>query len=83
MKLFKENKPEVVLLDIYLPGNESFKILKEIKKSPYKTSVIILAADTRKYVQERCRLLRADFFFDKYSEFEKIPSVIDLIAGKD
>ena len=83
IKLFKENKHDAVLLDIYLPGNESFKLLKEIKQTGFKTSVIILSIQTDNYVQERCKLLGADFFFDKYNDFEKIPGVINAIAGNN
>jgi DNA-binding NarL/FixJ family response regulator len=82
-KLFKENKHDAVLLDIFLPRNESFKLLKEIKQTGCKTSVIILSVQTDNYVQERCKSLGADFFLDKYNEFEKIPGVINGIAGNN
>ena len=79
-KLFKENKHDAVLLDIDLPGNESFKLLEEIKKTSRKTCVIILSAHVDGYIQEQYKSLGADFFFDKYYDFEKICGVIDSIA---
>jgi two-component system OmpR family response regulator len=71
-KLFKENKHDAVLLDIDLPGNESLKLVKEIKNSSEETCVIILFAHIDNYIQKQCESLGVDFFFDKYYEFEKI-----------
>ncbi len=82
-KLFYDNKPRIVLLDIFLPGQKSFELLKEIKDSEDKTSVIILAIDMDKYALDQCELLGADFFFDKYNEFEKIPAVIESIFERN
>jgi DNA-binding NarL/FixJ family response regulator len=75
-KLFKENKYDAVLLDNDLPGNESLKLLKEIKKTGEKTCIIILFTHMDNYIQEQCKYLGVDFFLDKYCDFEKIYGVI-------
>ena len=76
-KLVKENKYDVVFLDIDLPGNESIKLLKEIKKINKETFVIILSTPIDNYLEEECKSLGADFFFDKYNDFKTIRRVID------
>ena len=81
-KLFKENMPGVVLLNISLHCNESFRLLTEIKEAGCNTSVIVLSINTDAHIQEQCKLLSADYFLDKYYDFEKIPAVINTIAGK-
>jgi DNA-binding NarL/FixJ family response regulator len=81
MNVYKETQPDIVLLDICLPGDNSFKILREIKKPGSKTFVIILAVEKDNYVHEQCNSLGADFFFDKYSEFEKIPRAVKAIIN--
>ncbi|HKB44478.1 MAG TPA: response regulator [Chitinophagaceae bacterium] len=78
-KLLKGNKYDTVLLDIDLPGNESLKLLKEIKKADEKTFVIILSTPIDNYLEEECKSFGADFFFDKYNDFKKIREVIDSI----
>ncbi|MEO8765168.1 MAG: response regulator [Ginsengibacter sp.] len=83
IKLYQATRPDIVLLDICLPANNSFKILKEIKSPGSKTRVIILAVEKDNYINELCDLLGADFFFDKYSEFEKIPAAIDAIISNN
>ena len=73
-KLFKENKHDVVLLDVDLPKNGSLKLLKEINR---KACVIILSTYTDNYyIREQCKFLGVDFFFDKYYDFEKIGGLL-------
>ena len=71
-RLYKENKYNAVLLDINLPGNESLKLLREIKKTDGKTCVIVMFAYIDNYIKEQCNSFGADFFFDKYYDFEKV-----------
>ena len=80
-ELLKVSKPDVVLLDIGLPGNKSFDLIWEIKKSNAATAVIVLSIHTNVHMEEQCNSLGADYFFDKYHEFEKIPGVINSIAA--
>jgi|SRR5580704_1959551 DNA-binding NarL/FixJ family response regulator len=76
-KLFSENMHDAVMLDVDLPENESFVLLKEIKKTAKKTCVIMLSTCMDNYILEHCKSLEADFFFDKYYDFEKICGVIN------
>ena len=80
--LFEQNKPEVVLLDIYLPGNDSINFLKEIRKSGTKTFILMLSAQPDNDMQEQYRSLGVNFFFDKYHDFEKIPAFIKNLQHK-
>ena len=82
INFYREARPDIVLLDICLPADNSFKILKEIKKTGSKTFVIILAIEKNTYVHEQCTALGADLFFDKYNEFEEIPGAVDSIINK-
>ncbi len=80
--LFEENKPEIVILDKNLPDNGSITFLKEIKSANKGTVVIVLSLRIDPNTEYRCKMAGADFFLDKYSEFEKIPAIIDgLKAG--
>jgi DNA-binding NarL/FixJ family response regulator len=78
--LFKEIRPNVVLLDGGLPGTMSIDLLREFKATSENTTVIILANSVDIHVEEKCRSLGADFFFDKYHDFEKIPAFITANA---
>ncbi len=78
--LFKESFPDVILLDGELPKNKAKQFLTEVKKENPTTKVVILSAQTDKFIKEKWLALGADYFFDKYHQFE---NVIDLISAKD
>jgi DNA-binding NarL/FixJ family response regulator len=75
-KMFKENKYDAVLLDIDLPKNDSLELLREIKKNRKETRVIILFTHIDNYIREQCKFPGADFFLDKYYDFEKISGLL-------
>jgi DNA-binding NarL/FixJ family response regulator len=81
-QLFNQNKPDVVVLDINLPGNTSYQLLKEIKEEVPQTVVIVMSIRLDEYILQQCRNLGADFFFDKYYEFQNIPVTINGMATK-
>jgi DNA-binding NarL/FixJ family response regulator len=78
--LYKKNKYDAVLLDINLPQNKSLKLLKEIKKTGSKTCVIMMFTHMDNYIMEQYKTLGADFFFDKYFDFEKIDWLLDTLC---
>src|ERR1700752_2857730 len=77
--LYKKNKYDVVLLDINLPRNKSLKLLKEIKKTGGKTFAIIMFTHMDNYILEQYKSLGADFFFDKYYDFENIGGLLETL----
>ena len=80
--LLDEIYPDVVLLDMYMPGNLSVNLLKNIKEN--KTNSIIMALVNREDhdKQIKCRSVGADLILDKYHEFEEIPGLIDSKANE-
>lgn len=76
--LFSEKKPGMVILDVNLPQHASYRLLKEMKEAAPETIVITLSIHTEKDIQQQCKRLGSDFFFDKYDEFEKIPPIVNM-----
>ncbi|MDP1728393.1 MAG: response regulator [Bacteroidota bacterium] len=81
IKLFNEIKPDLILLDINLPDRLSFKLLKEIKNSNYKTYVIVLLYNSDLFILDQLKTAGVDFQIDKYNDFEKLPGIIHSIAS--
>ena len=79
LRLFTESKPSTVLLSMNLPGNQSMELLRAIKKTGYKTSIIILSIYISNSLMEECKQHGASVFLDKFLEFEKIPEHINAI----
>lgn len=81
-RFFKTNKIDVVLLDGGLPGSMSVDLLNEIKTLDEEITVIVLANSTDNYIKTKYELHGADYFFDKYHEFENIPGIINTLTKK-
>lgn len=80
-KKIKSNLPDIVLLDLALPANESIEFLRRMKKENPQISVIVLSDTSGKRIKDQCESEGVNYFFDKYNEFEKIPGAIKEITS--
>ncbi len=69
-------KPDVVLLDINLPGKNGIDILKHIRENKYKCEVIMITNHFDEYYRQQCFELGAKHFIDKSNDFGKVPALI-------
>ena len=77
-------KPDVVILDIRLPKGNGIEVLQNIKKGKVPPTVIMLTNYPYPQYRKKCLEAGAEFFFDKSSEFERIPQVLkQLILGTE
>jgi DNA-binding NarL/FixJ family response regulator len=75
-----ESKPDVVILDIRLPGLSGIDVLKDIRAKKLPIRVIMLTNYPYPQYRKKCEELGADYFFDKVAEIEEIPKVIEKLA---
>ena len=75
-----EAKPDVVILDIRMPGKSGIEVLKEIRDKKLPIRVIMLTNYPYPQYRKKCEELGADYFFDKVTEIEEIPKVIEELA---
>jgi DNA-binding NarL/FixJ family response regulator len=73
----RDLQPDVVTLDIGMPGGSGIKVLQNIKQAGAGPMVIILT--NFPYPGYRQRYLRAgaDFILDKSTEFDQIPDLLE------
>jgi DNA-binding NarL/FixJ family response regulator len=76
----RESKPDVVILDIRLPGLSGIDVLKDIRAKKWPSRVIMLTNYPYPQYRKKCEELGADYFFDKVTEIEEIPKVIEKLA---
>ena len=69
-------KPDVVILDIRMPGGNGIEVLKNIKKNNSPPTIIILTNYPYPQYRKKCIEAGADYFFDKSAEFHKIIEVL-------
>ena len=79
MQQIKESLPDIVLLDINLPGGNGIGILRYIKTQLPATVVIMLTNQADDYYRNICRKWGADFFIDKSREFDQVIPVLSTI----
>lgn len=71
-----EQHPDVVILDLRLYGGNGIDVLEKVKEKSPATIVIVVTNYAYPQYRDRCLELGADYFFDKSTEFDKIPEAI-------
>ena len=82
MVFLNDKQLSLVLLDRWLPENKSIELLKIIKTKNNETKVIILYFFADGDTESHYKLHGADFFLDKYNDYEQIPGIIDSLTSK-
>ncbi len=72
--------PDIVILDITMPGKNGIDLLLEIKTMMRPTVVIMLSNYADSYYRSLCEKMGADYFFDKSTEFEKVAEVLNSLV---
>lgn len=69
-------KPDVLILDIHMPLRNGLDVLRAIRKGKSHCTVIVLTKLADDFYREKCRKLKADYFFDKLNGFDQF---VDLL----
>ena len=76
MGAIKELKPDVLILDLNLPGGGGIKVLEYTKQEMPETRIIILTNYDYPQYRKKCLEAGADVFMDKLTEFDQVPSLV-------
>jgi DNA-binding NarL/FixJ family response regulator len=68
-------KPDVVILDIQMPGGNGIDVLKTIKQESEPPLVLMLTNNASPQYRKKCMELGSDFFLDKSREFESLLTI--------
>ncbi len=84
--LMEEHSPEIAILDIKVPGGQGLRngidVLRAMKVAQPDMAVIMLTNHATPRYKTECEQAGANYFFDKSSEFDKLPLVIEeLVEG--
>ncbi len=74
----EEENIDVVILDINLslPGKNGLELLQFIKDTYPEIKTIMLTNQSGDFYKNLCLKIGSDYFVDKSTEFDKIPSII-------
>jgi DNA-binding NarL/FixJ family response regulator len=82
IEAFHKLFPDVVTLDLQMPGGSGLDVLRLIKKERPGTIVIVITNCHFALLKMKICHAGADFFFDKSNEFERVEKVLqDLVAN--
>ncbi len=81
-KIIEQLKPDIVLLDIRMPGGSGLDVLQNIREAELKTYVIVLTNYPYPPYRKKCLEGGADYFLSKSEEFDKLGIVISEIQAK-
>ena len=77
LRLFYAERPDLLILDILMPGGSGIDVLENIKQDGAGPMVIILTNYPYPVFREKCLQAGADFFLDKSTEFDQIPELFE------
>jgi len=72
-------RPDVVILDIRMPGGNGIEVLREVKKLTPAPQVIMFTNFAYAQYRKKCEQAGADFFLDKSTEFDKLPQALEQV----
>ncbi|HEV7780504.1 MAG TPA: response regulator transcription factor [Chitinophagaceae bacterium] len=80
-RLLATEEPDVVLLDINLPGKNGIELLKLIRQNKQQCEVIMITNHADDYYRQQCRDLGAKHFLDKSNDFGLVPGIIKEVLN--
>jgi DNA-binding NarL/FixJ family response regulator len=75
-------KPDVVILDIRMPAGSGIGVLRSLQQTTEKPKFIMLTNYPFLQYRKTCLEAGASYFFDKSSEFEKIPQALEQLTTR-
>jgi two-component system response regulator YesN len=82
LRLFEEYKPQVLLIDMNLPGLSGIEVIKRIRANNTEAEIVIISAYSNfVFAQEAIQLRVFDYLLKPYSK-EKLYSVVNRIRLK-
>lgn len=85
LRVVKNGRPDVILMDLALPGIDGFETIRRIRKIDgfQNTPIIVLTAYSRKAMYETALRAGTDYFMAKPIDFDELAQLLDQILVED
>lgn len=80
VNLYKELKPEIVLLDVMMPDYDGFYGLRNIREYDPQAKVIMVTADLTSDTEKKLKELNASAVLYKPYEIDSVVTTIDKVS---
>jgi DNA-binding NarL/FixJ family response regulator len=82
LQLIIEKEPDIVILDIRMPGVNGIEVLKKISELGLKPKICILTSYPYKQYREKCFAFGASYFFNKNQSMDELLDVVSTLANE-
>jgi DNA-binding NarL/FixJ family response regulator len=72
-------QPDIIILDIQMPGGTGFDVLQFIRERNLSITTIVLTNFASENNKKKSTELGAQYFFDKSNEYERILDVLNTV----
>jgi YesN/AraC family two-component response regulator len=80
LEAIRKMKPDIVILDIQLPGGSGLDLLKALRSHEPRTQVAIVFSGVGATYRRTCLEMGSDFFFDKPLELALLEDLLRKLA---
>ncbi len=83
VRLCREEKPDLVILDILMPGRSGWEVMEELKSDPETASIPVIVSTVKNRPEdiERARELRAADYIAKPYVFSDLLERVERVMG--
>lgn len=82
LDVLKENKPDVILLDVMMPVMDGFEFYKNLKRDASLASIPVVVLTARRLMKETFQALGVNDFLSKPMEAEELKEKLDMVLAK-
>ncbi|MBA7522190.1 Sensory transduction protein LytR [subsurface metagenome] len=82
IEAIKSKKPDVVVLDMRMPGGSGIDVLKKVQKEDQKPIIIVFTNYPYPRFRKSCLAVGADFFLDKSFNHNELLGVLKKLKNK-
>jgi two-component system response regulator (stage 0 sporulation protein F) len=83
IEFVRENRPRVVLLDIFLPGMNGLDILRSLKREQPRTQVLVISGFADEELERKVKGLGAAECLRKPFDFTRLSELVATGIGRD
>ncbi|WP_198305782.1 response regulator transcription factor [Arcobacter vandammei] len=80
LKLYDEKKPDVLVLDIYMPFLSGMELTKIIRKNDHKTKIVLITAFSKDSLLLDAINTDVNYYITKPASLQKIKDMLDKIS---
>lgn len=81
LQLMRSTGPEVLLLDLNMPGRGGLEVLEILRQEQLAVEVLVITADIQETTRQRCEELGVAGFVNKPVDEQHLKAALENLAG--